>query len=89
MARFALALAALIGGCALFPLSEADCKPASWRQRGYEDGWRGHPPQDMRLISECRERFGVEVPQEEYLAGWRDGRFEWERLMGSFNRRND
>src|SRR5687767_14828013 len=36
-ARQAL-LALLLSGCAIFPLSEADCRPPSWQQRGYDDG---------------------------------------------------
>ena len=38
----------------------------------------------MRLIQECR-RYGITVPQNEYLAGWRDGYDEWYRLMGSID----
>ena len=78
----ALVLALLLQGCALFPLSEADCRPPSWRQRGYDDGFGGHLPQDLRLIPECR-RFGIEVPQAEYLEGWHDGHNEWDRMIGS------
>lgn len=85
--RPALFLAALLGGCALWPLGEADCKGVKWRQRGYDDGFSGAPRQDLRLIPECRRRFGVEVPQEEYLAGWRDGHDEWYRLIGSIDKR--
>jgi hypothetical protein len=81
IARLAL-LALLLPGCALMPLSEADCKPASWRERGYTDGYFGNPPQDLRLVPECA-RFGVRVDQDEYLKGWRDGYDEWDRLMGS------
>lgn len=66
-------------GCALWPIGEAECKPASWHQRGYDDGFGGHPRQDLRLASECR-RFGVAVPQEEYLAGHHVGRLEWEGM---------
>jgi hypothetical protein len=81
----ALAILCLfLAGCALFPLSEADCRPASWRQRGYDDGYFGNLPQDVRLAQECRRRYGIEVPSEEYLAGWRDGYDEWYRLIGSF-----
>ena len=80
IARGALVL--LLSGCAIFPVREADCRPASWQQRGYDDGYFGNPPQDMRLIAGCR-RFGVEVPQSEYLEGWRAGHDEWDRLMGS------
>jgi hypothetical protein len=72
-----------VSGCALFPLSEADCRPASWRQRGYDDGYVGNIPQDLRLLREC-VRFGIQVDAAEYLAGWRDGHDEWERLMGSY-----
>ena len=77
----ALVVLALVG-CALFPLSEADCKPSSWRAKGYDDGFHGMYAQDARYISECA-RFGVQVAQSEYLAGWRDGHDEWDRLMGS------
>jgi hypothetical protein len=79
-------LAALLSGCALWPLSEADCKVASWEQRGYADGYSGHPPQYLRLAREC-PRFGVEVSEMDYYQGWKDGRFEWERLWGHMQRR--
>jgi hypothetical protein len=75
-------LALLLSACALFPLSEADCRPASWQQRGYDDGYFGNPPQDMRLAQECAH-FGVSVPVAEYLTGWRAGYDEWDRLIGS------
>jgi hypothetical protein len=38
----------------------------------------------MRLAQECR-RFGVQVPQDEYLAGWKDGYDEWYRRQGSID----
>jgi hypothetical protein len=76
----------LLTGCALWPLTEADCKVVSWQQRGYADGYGGHPPQYLRLARECT-RFGVEVSEADYFTGWRDGRFEWERLIGSMRRR--
>lgn len=84
MARVAVLLALAMSGCALFPISEADCKPASWRQKGYDDGYFGNSPQHYRLIAEC-PRFGIKVDQEQYLAGWRDGHDEWDRLMGSMD----
>ena len=83
-----LVLTVFLAGCALFPLGEADCKGVNWRERGYADGFAGHSPQDMRLVPECRKRFGVEVPREEYLEGWRDGHDEWYRTIGSIERRN-
>lgn len=82
MVRLRIACLLMLGvlwGCALFPISEAECKPPSWHQRGYDDGFGGHPRQDLRLASECR-RFGVAVPQEEYLAGHHLGRLEWEGM---------
>jgi hypothetical protein len=88
MSRFGIAgllVLNLLGGCALWPISEAECKPESWHQRGYDDGFGGHPPQDLRLASECR-RFGVEVSEKDYLAGYGPGRLEWERLWGSMNK---
>jgi hypothetical protein len=88
MARIAIVLLALpLGGCFVFPLSEADCRVASWQQRGYSDGYFGHLPQDMRLAQEC-SRYGVQVSQAGYLAGWRDGYDEYDRLMGSMRKKN-
>ena len=84
-ALLSIAILPILAGCALFPLSEADCRPASWRQRGYDDGYFGNNPQDMRLAREC-SRHSVQVPSEEYLAGWRDGHDEWDRLIGSFRK---
>jgi hypothetical protein len=81
-----LALALLVG-CALFPLSESDCKPPDWRAVGYAHGYAGNRPQDLRLVPECRERFGVQVDEAAYLAGWRDGYDEWYRIIGSMDRR--
>jgi hypothetical protein len=74
-----LLMPGVLWSCALFPISEAECKPPSWRERGYDDGFGGHPPQDLRLAKECR-RFGVEVSEADYLAGYGLGRWEWEGL---------
>ena len=74
-----------LAGCALFPLPESDCRGVDWERRGYADGFAGHPLQYVRLASECGRRFGVEVPMDLYDKGWKDGRFEWERLMGSMD----
>jgi Protein of unknown function (DUF2799) len=59
----------------------------NWRQRGYADGFSGAHRQDLRLVPECKQRYGVDVAVDEYLAGWRDGYDEWYRLIGSFDRR--
>jgi hypothetical protein len=76
-----------LAGCAAFPISEAECRPASWHQRGYNDGYFGHLPQDMRLAQEC-PRYGVQVASAEYLAGWREGYDEYDRLIGSFKHKS-
>jgi hypothetical protein len=78
--------ACLLAGCALFPLEQSDCVGVDWRKRGYADGFSGAPAQDMRLMEECRRRYAVDVPQAEYLAGWRDGYDEWYRIMGSMRK---
>ena len=81
-----LGVVVLLAGCALFPVEEADCRGADWARRGYADGFAGHPPQDLRLARDCG-RYGIAVPENEYLAGWRDGYDEWYRLIGSMQRR--
>jgi hypothetical protein len=87
VARSLIALAlALLAGCGLFPLGEAECRPPDWRQAGYAHGYAGHPAQDLRLVPECRERYGVEVDQLAYMQGWRDGHDEWYRIIGSMER---
>ena len=80
--------ACLLAGCALFPLEQSDCVGVDWRERGYADGLSGAHPQDMRLVEECRRRYAVDVPQNEYLAGWRDGHDEWDRVIGSMLNKN-
>jgi hypothetical protein len=80
-------LLALLAGCALFPLEEKDCRGVDWQRRGYADGYAGHPQQYSRLSSECKERFGVDVPEAEYFKGWRAGYDEWYRMIGSIDAR--
>lgn len=87
MGRYLLGLALLAAGCAAFPLSEADCRSDNWQRRGYADGYAGHIPQDMRLVPECRERYGLEIDRAEYMKGFEAGHDEWERLIGSMDRR--
>ena len=72
-ARGAALLALLLAGCAV------DCTNSDWRARGYNDGYFGHPPQDLRIAAAC-PAFG----QASYLEGWRAGHDEWDRLMGSY-----
>lgn len=58
-----------------------------WVKRGYADGFGGHPQQYLRIERECRQRFGVAVPEAEYFRGYRDGYDEWYRTRGSIDRR--
>lgn len=88
MSRSALILlVTLLAGCAGSLHSEADCRSAAadWRARGYNDGYFGNPPQDMRLQYDCAAH-GVQVAQADYLAGWKDGYDEFDRLMGSMRK---
>jgi hypothetical protein len=85
--RTLLLATALLAGCALFPLSEAECRSDNWKARGYADGYSGANPQDMRLVPECRKLYGLEIDEAAYLDGWRAGHDEWERLIGSIDRR--
>jgi len=73
---------ALAAGCAAFDLTEAQCRGTNWTERGYADGYGGHPQQFLRLQQNCR-RFGVEVAEAEYFKGWEGGHDEWYRLIGS------
>jgi hypothetical protein len=82
MSRSAPLLLALAAGCALFPVEEADCRGVNWQERGYSDGYGGHPQQYSRLAPACRQ-FGVEVDEAAYFKGWKDGHDEWDRLIGS------
>ena len=76
-----------VAGCSVFPLKESDCRGVNWRTRGYADGYSGAFRQDLRLVPECKERYGVDVAVDQYEAGWRDGHDEWYRLIGSMERR--
>ena len=84
--RLALLLP-LLAACALFPLEESDCRGVDWQKRGYADGYAGHPQRYSRQSSECKQRFGVDVPEAEYFKGWNAGYDEWYRLIGSIDRR--
>lgn len=85
--RLLLVLSLLLAGCALFPLQEKDCVGVNWEQRGYADGFGGHPQQYLRLAPECSRRFGVTVPEGDYFRGWNAGHDEWYRLIGSMDTR--
>ncbi|HVJ12641.1 MAG TPA: hypothetical protein VNC62_13815 [Burkholderiales bacterium] len=80
-----LALAWSLGGCALFPVSEAECKPASWRDRGYTDGFGGAFAQDLRLVPGSRERYGLTVETQAYFEGYREGYAEWSRMRMTYD----
>ena len=75
----ALILLSLLGGCAAFTVSEADCRAMNWQQRGYDDGFGGHPPQDLRLVQQC-SRYRVVVAEADYSRGWAAGNDEHIRL---------
>ena len=63
----------LLAGCAV------DCTNRDWQERGYVDGFGGHPTQIVRLTQQCA-RHGVTVAEADYLKGWAIGHDEHERL---------
>jgi len=68
-----LALVVALCGCA------ADCTSPDWQARGHQDGYGGHPPQDLVLARQCG-RLGVQISQADYLKGWEVGHDEHVRL---------
>jgi hypothetical protein len=76
MMRIAPLLVLLLAGCAV------DCANRNWQERGYADGFGGHPTQIVRLTSACAAQ-GVSVAEADYLKGWAAGHDEWDRLIGS------
>ena len=51
------------------PAQQAQAPPQQqYQQRGYDDGYFGNPPQDMRLAQECGRRYGIQVPDPSDLA---------------------
>jgi hypothetical protein len=73
MRRAAPIVLLVLCGCA------ADCTNPNWQERGYRDGYEGHPPQDMVLARQCGQR-GVQVVRADYLKGWDVGHDEHLRL---------
>jgi hypothetical protein len=71
----------LLAACA--SLTEADCRSMDWYRRGYDDGYFGNPPQDIRLAGQCAAH-GVRISESRYAEGWRAGHDEWDRLIGSY-----
>jgi hypothetical protein len=69
--RLLLAAAALLSGCASF--TESDCRSANWRYLGEQDArTHGLQPQISQIVFQC-QKFGVQVPETEYMRGWYDG----------------
>ena len=73
MSRAAPFLLLALCGCAV------DCTNSNWQERGYRDGYDGHPPQDMVLARRCAQ-LSVQVSQADYLKGWEIGHDEHIRL---------
>ena len=58
-------------GCAGF--TEQDCRTANWHYLGEQDArTHGLQPQINRIVHQCA-KFGVQVPETEYMRGWYDG----------------
>ena len=68
---FLLAAAVLLSGCASF--TEQECRTANWHYLGEQDArTHGLQPQIHQIVHQCA-KFGVQVPENEYMRGWYDG----------------
>ena len=66
-----LAACTLLWGCANF--TDQHCRTANWRQLGEQDArTHGLPPQIDQIVHQCA-KFGVQVPETDYMRGWREG----------------
>lgn len=80
MLRLALSLGIagmLLAGCANFGADQ--CRGANWYSLGQQDAYLyGLQPQITAISFEC-QKFGVQVPEKDYMDGWRAG--DRERVM--------
>ena len=61
----------LLWGCASF--TEHDCRTADWHYLGEQDArTHGLQPQINQIVFQC-QKFGVQVPEKDYMRGWYDG----------------
>jgi hypothetical protein len=66
-----LVACALLSGCATF--TEHECRTVNWYHLGEEDALtHGLQPQINQIAFQC-QKFGVQVPEKDYMAGWYDG----------------
>lgn len=73
-----LALALLLGGCAV--MSENECRTADWYQVGYRDA----DPYGLRPaihVYEHQCKAWVQASETDYLRGWVDGYREFSKKM--------
>jgi hypothetical protein len=58
-------------GCA--GMSESQCRSADWRAAGMRDALSyGLRPQFDQYTHQCAV-YGVQIPEKDYMAGWREG----------------
>ncbi len=66
-----LVASTLLWGCASF--TEHDCRTADWYYLGEQDArTHGLQPQINQIVFRC-QKFGVQVPEKDYMRGWYDG----------------
>ena len=80
----ALAVVAVLGAAGCAQMSETQCRASDWYQVGYRDAdIYGLRPQVDQYAYQCKA-VGVQVAENQYMAGWVDGFREWNtRVMGS------
>ena len=71
----------LLAGCSTF--TEQDCRSSDWYHLGEQDALtHGLQPQINQIVFQC-QKLGVQVPEQEYMAGWSVGDRERKLRLGS------
>jgi hypothetical protein len=71
----------LLAGCSTF--TEQDCRTSNWHHLGEQDALtHGLQPQINQIAFQC-QKFGVQVPETAYMAGWTAGERERNLRLGS------
>ena len=61
-------------------MNEAECRSADWHGLGWRDGLAGLRPYIHQYEHACAAS-KVQVAEKEYLAGWQEGKWEYDRRV--------
>ena len=68
-----------LAGCA--GMSAEECRTANWFDVGFRDGLTGMQSRDITYEYQCGQQ-GATLDSRAYLAGWRDGKWEFDSRNG-------